>query len=66
MKKEYIVKVTTRTRNTRYLVDVERQRANTTADIEKATTFSRKADINAAFSTMGSDYRNQNWEIIEK
>lgn len=66
MKKEYIVKLTTRTRNTRYLVDVERQRANITADIEKATVFSRKADINAAFRTMSSDCRNQNWEIIEK
>lgn len=66
MKKAYIVKLTTRTRNVRYLVGVERQRPSLTADPEQATVFTRKADINEAFRSMTCDYRNQNWEIIEK
>ena len=66
MKKSYIVKLTTRTRNVRYLVGVEHQRACVTANVEEATVFSRKADINAMFASMSRDYRNQNWEIIIK
>ena len=66
MKKSYIVKLTTRTRNIRYLVGVERQNARVTANIEEATVFTCKADINAMFASMNRDYRNQNWEIITK
>lgn len=67
MKKSYIVKLTTRTHNVRYLVDVSStHRANTTANVEDATVFSRKADINAMFASMSRDYRDQKWEIITK
>lgn len=67
MKKSYIVKLTTRTHNVRYLVDISNtKRANVTANVEEATVFSRKADINAMFASMSRDYRDQNWEIIAK
>ena len=64
MKKSYFVKLTTRTRNVRFLVDVSNGRANTTESLAEATVFARKADINAAFAAMSRDYRDQKWDII--
>lgn len=65
MKRSYIVKLTTRTRNIRYLIGVEKQRPQITADKDQATIFTRKSDINRIFRSMTRDYINQNWEVVE-